>query len=186
VFKQSITRFPDAATPFPGPCEYQHLGPIVAGPAHTLSSPFEADKDRYWQKRNPPIPGPGAYDISKNRKKNRAASPAYASRIERLPGVFSEGPPVGSYNPMIGIDGRIPTVIKGKDERGQSSIDESPSPACYTVKKSKKIKGGIMNTRAHQCYPVSDDQKLAFCTQHSNFIKRTYSRKYFHVNREVC
>jgi hypothetical protein len=197
VFKLALARFQDSGVVVPSPCDYQQIKPVVPGPVHTLSPAFEADRDPFWEKKTPPTPGPGAYDLLPLEKDNahsrhQGATSVFASRTERLTLPESEAPPVGSYDlSAVVVDTRIPTAIKRKDKRRQTSwtrtgLEESPSPVRYTLTTDKKVKGGVMNTKAHQCYPASDDQTLAFCTPHSNFIKRTYSRKYFHVNREVC
>lgn len=188
IFKSRTERFPDDKRNIPAPDSYTI--PDEFGKANTKQFKPPNEKIAVLSrllKEQKFTPDQIQYQpeiINKPNTKHKSAF--FASKVPRDIPDREIKPPVGAYD--INRDSKIPQVdIRPRVKMNGREWDEIPqksNPSCadYNVPPPKPNKGGYISKLGHNAYGApKPDRPLAFRTQHSSFIQKSYNARYKNV-----
>lgn len=117
-------------------------------------------------------------------------SPSFRTRTQRFVDAKSDTPAPGDYEigGDIRKDGKRQTIPVKRERRVEKWYDipqrHTPAVGEYNPYRPIRPKSGYISTIGHADQPITqEDHPLAFRTQHSSLIKKSYNARYFNVGR---
>ncbi|KAK8891782.1 hypothetical protein M9Y10_029002 [Tritrichomonas musculus] len=169
------------------PCSTAYTMPEVFGKHNSkkIYPPVES-------KRPPPQPTPDAATYAPdiiNRPNTTHQTPVFLTKKDRFEDNSYQTPSCTKYNLTRETLKNVPKVkIRSKIQRPLSEWDVipqsySPAVGSYSPDQGLKPKNGYISSTGRKTYDVKADRPLAFNTQHSSFIRKSFNARYANVGQ---